>query len=378
MTRFTRLALLLTLLAVSVSTSIAANITGIVKDLDTKEPLLEAAVKLVTANDSSFVAGTTTDIDGKFSLTGVKAGKYLLTVSYIGYADLEKPVTVGSSNLRLGVLSLKEASHMLGEVSVVAVKTPIKVMEDTVEYNADSYHTQPNAVVEDLLKRLPGVEVGTDGSITANGKTISKFLVNGKEFFSDDPQVASKNLPANLVDKLQVVDRKSDMARLTGVDDGEDETVINLTFKKGMDQGWFGTAEGGYGTDDRYMGSFNVNRFWNGNQITLLGNFNNTNQIGFTDSNGSRFRRFGGNNGITESRALGLNFNVGKEEIIRVGGDIMWSNTDAKTITKQERQYPIRRSTRLSATAATTSAEISACSGNRTHSTPSNSAPISH
>lgn len=339
MTRFTRLALLLTLLAVSVSTSIAANITGIVKDLDTKEPLLEAAVKLVTANDSSFVAGTTTDIDGKFSLTGVKAGKYLLTVSYIGYADLEKPVTVGSSNLRLGVLSLKEASHMLGEVSVVAVKTPIKVMEDTVEYNADSYHTQPNAVVEDLLKRLPGVEVGTDGSITANGKTISKFLVNGKEFFSDDPQVASKNLPANLVDKLQVVDRKSDMARLTGVDDGEDETVINLTFKKGMDQGWFGTAEGGYGTDDRYMGSFNVNRFWNGNQITLLGNFNNTNQIGFTDSNGSRFRRFGGNNGITESRALGLNFNVGKEEIIRVGGDLMWSNTDAKTITKQERQY---------------------------------------
>lgn len=339
MTRFTRLALLLTLLAVSVSTSIAANITGIVKDLDTKEPLLEAAVKLVTANDSSFVAGTTTDIDGKFSLTGVKAGKYLLTVSYIGYADLEKPVTVGSSNLRLGVLSLKEASHMLGEVSVVAVKTPIKVMEDTVEYNADSYHTQPNAMVEDLLKRLPGVEVGTDGSITANGKTISKFLVNGKEFFSDDPQVASKNLPANLVDKLQVVDRKSDMARLTGVDDGEDETVINLTFKKGMDQGWFGTAEGGYGTDDRYMGSFNVNRFWNGNQITLLGNFNNTNQIGFTDSNGSRFRRFGGNNGITESRALGLNFNVGKEEIIRVGGDIMWSNTDAKTITKQERQY---------------------------------------
>lgn len=339
MTRFTRLALLLTLLAVSVSTSIAANITGIVKDLDTKEPLLEAAVKLITANDSSFVAGTTTDIDGKFSLTGVKAGKYLLTVSYIGYADLEKPVTVGSSNLRLGVLSLKEASHMLGEVSVVAVKTPIKVMEDTVEYNADSYHTQPNAVVEDLLKRLPGVEVGTDGSITANGKTISKFLVNGKEFFSDDPQVASKNLPANLVDKLQVVDRKSDMARLTGVDDGEDETVINLTFKKGMDQGWFGTAEGGYGTDDRYMGSFNVNRFWNGNQITLLGNFNNTNQIGFTDSNGSRFRRFGGNNGITESCALGLNFNVGKEEIIRVGGDIMWSNTDAKTITKQERQY---------------------------------------
>ena len=338
MTRFNRLKLLFALLLISITTT-AANISGIVKDFDTKEPLLEAAIKLITAKDSAFVAGTTTDIDGKFTLSGVKAGKYILTVSYIGYADLEKPVTVGPSNIRLGVLSLKESSHMLGEVSVVAVKTPIKVMEDTVEYNADSYHTQPNAVVEDLLKRLPGVEVGSDGAITANGKTVSKFLVNGKEFFSDDPQVASKNLPANLIDKLQVVDRKSDMARLTGVDDGDDETVINLTFKKGMDQGWFGAAETGYGTDDRYMGSFNVNRFWNGNQVTLLGNFNNTNQIGFTDSNGSRFRRFGGNNGITESRALGLNFNVGKEEIIRVGGDIMWSNTDAKTITKQERQY---------------------------------------
>ena len=142
-----------------------------------------------------------------------------------------------------------------------------------------------------------------------------------------------------MIEKLQVVDRKSNMARLTGVDDGEDETVINLTFKRGMNQGWFGTAETGYGTDDRYMASFNVNRFWNGNQVTLLGNFNNTNQLGFTDSNGNRFRRFGGNNGITESRALGLNFNVGKEDIIRIGGDVMWSNTDRKSITRQEREY---------------------------------------
>ena len=341
MTRFTRSLTLLTFLLFTLCSAAlsAANVTGIIKDIDSGEPMMEAAVKLLAAKDSAFVAGVTTDIDGKFTLSGIKPGKYILTVSYIGYADLDKPVTVGNSNLRLGELRIKEASHLLGEVSVVAVKTPIKVMEDTVEYNADSYHTQPNAVVEDLLKRLPGVEVGTDGAITANGKTVSKILIDGKEFFSDDPQVASKNLPANMVDKLQVVDRKSDMARLTGVDDGEDETVINLTFKKGMNQGWFGTAEGGYGTDDRYMGAFNVNRFWDGNQLTLLGNFNNTNQLGFTDSNGNRFRRFGGNRGITESRALGLNFNVGKEEIIRVGGDIMWSNTDANSTTRQDRQY---------------------------------------
>ncbi len=317
---------------------VAVNITGYVKD-KSGEPLIEAAVRLLKERDSAFVAGTTANIDGKFTLQGVSAGKYILETSYVGYTSVKQPVTVGNSRVDVGTIEMNEATNVLKEVSVVAVKTPIKVMEDTVEYNADSYHTQPNAVVEDLLKRLPGVEVGTDGAITANGKTVSKILIDGKEFFSDDPQVASKNLPANMVDKLQVVDRKSDMARLTGVDDGEDETVINLTFKKNMNQGWFGTAEGGYGTDDRYMGSFNVNRFWNGNQITLLGNFNNINQIGFTDSNGNRFRRFGGNNGITDSRALGLNFNVGKDEIIRVGGDIMWSNTDATSVTRQEREY---------------------------------------
>ena len=148
-----------------------------------------------------------------------------------------------------------------------------------------------------------------------------------------------------MIDKLQVVDRKSDEARLTGVDDGEDETVINLTVKKGMNQGWFGNAEVGYGTDDRYAASFNVNRFWNGNQITFLGNFNNTNQIGFTDSNGNRFRRFGGNRGITTSRALGINFNIGNEEIFRVGGDVMYSNTDRDTRNRQDKQWLFTDST---------------------------------
>ncbi|WP_302589848.1 TonB-dependent receptor [uncultured Muribaculum sp.] len=304
------------------------------------EPLIEATVKLLSARDSQFVKGTTTNFDGVFKMAQIKPGRYILTVSYIGYEPLDTTLRLGrTANVKLNPILMRSSSIMLKEAVVHGVKTPIKVMEDTVEYNADSYHTQPNAVVEDLLKRLPGVEVGTDGAITANGKTVSKILIDGKEFFSDDPQVASKNLPANMIEKLQVVDRKSDMARLTGVDDGEDETVINLTFKRGMNQGWFGTAEAGYGTDDRYMASFNVNRFWNGNQVTLLGNFNNTNQLGFTDSNGNRFRRFGGNNGITESRALGLNFNVGKEDIIRIGGDVMWSNTDRKSITRQEREY---------------------------------------
>jgi len=332
-------AIVLALSAIPTLSVHAAVITGNVNDTS-GEPLPDATVRVLSAKDSTFVNGTAADVEGRFRIANVKAGKYIVQANYIGYTPAYQNVSVSADGVaRLKPFALSESSIILKEAVVVGVQTPIKVMEDTVEYSASAYHTQPNAVVEDLLKRLPGVEVGTDGAITANGKTVSKILVDGKEFFSDDPQVASKNLPANLIDKLQVVDRKSDMARLTGVDDGEDETVINLSFKKGMNQGWFGTAEAGYGTDDRYTASFNVNRFWNGNQITLLGNFNNTNQLGFTDSNGGRFRRFGGNNGITESRALGLNFNVGNKEIFRVGGDIMWSNTDATSITRQDRQY---------------------------------------
>lgn len=329
----TVIALLLTSLGAA-----AVNIKGTVTD-SSGEPMLQATVRLLAAKDSTYINGLKTKNDGTFTLTGVKAGKYIVEASYLGYNNAFADVTVGSSNVNLKPLVLTESSIMLQEVSVTGVKTQIKVSEDTIEYNADSYKTQPNAVVEDLLKRLPGVEVDSDGKITANGKEVSKILIDGKEFFSDDPKVASKNLPVDMIEKLQVVDRKSDLARLTGVDDGEDETVINLSVKKDMKNGYFGTAEAGYGTDKRYLGTFNVNKFWNDNQVTLLGNFNNVNQLGFTDSNGNRFRRFGGTNGINVSQALGLNFNVGNKEIFRVGGNVMYSHSDRHMLMSRERQY---------------------------------------
>ena len=345
MTRHLRSLFAFSLLLLVSFASYSLNITGTVIDGATREPLIEATVRLLAAKDSAFVKGVSTNIDGRFTLSGVKKGKYILQLTYIGYSTLNQDVDASAgSNVRLGTIEMKEASEILGELEVVAVKTPIKVMVDTVEYNADSYHTQPNAVVEDLLKRLPGIEVDSDGKITAHGKSVTKFLVNGKEFFSDDPAVASKNLPADMIDKLQVVDRKSDFARLTGVDDGDDETVINLTVKKGRDNGWFGNAQAGYGTDDRYQANFNVNRFWNGNQITFLGNLNNINQLGFSDGTSGRFRG-GRSGGITISRALGLNFNIGNEEIFRIGGDVMYSNTDRNVSSRQDRQYIFTDST---------------------------------
>ncbi|MDD7342769.1 MAG: outer membrane beta-barrel protein [Bacteroidales bacterium] len=320
----------------------AATINGIVVDAADTTELVGATVKLLRATpDSSFVAGTATDAHGVFNLRNVPRGKYYLKFSYLGYSDAVRRVSVEGRDVNMGAVALGTGSIRLKEAVVVGVKTPITVKEDTVEYNADTYKTQSNAVVEDLLKRLPGVEVGSDGKVTANGKSVTKILIDGKEFFSDDPTVASKNIPANMVDKLQVIDRKSDLARLTGVDDGEDETVINLTVKKGMNNGWFGTATAGYGTDSRYMGNVMANYFSGGNQLTLMGGGNNTNNLGFTDGGASRFQRFGGSNGITTSQNAGINFNVGTRdsERLRIGGDVMYSHSDRDTRSSRDRTY---------------------------------------
>ena len=328
----------------------AAVINGVLVDSQDTTELIEATVKLLMANkDSTMVKGTTTDLNGVFNIKGVKPGKYLLRFSYLGYSDVIKHVTVGNDgrDVNIGVVTMDPNSIMLKETVVMGVKSPIVVKEDTIEFNADTYKTQANAVVEDLLKRLPGVEVGSDGKITANGKQVKKILIDGKEFFSDDPTVASKNIPADMVNKLQVIDRKSDLARLTGVDDGEDETVINLTVKKGMNNGWFGTVNAGYGTDERYAGNVMINHFRDGNQFTILGGGNNVNNLGFGDGASGRFQRFGGDRGITTSQYAGINFNVGSkdDDHFRVGGDIMYSHSDRDTRTSTARQYLFEDST---------------------------------
>ncbi len=329
-----------------VATLCAAVLSGRVLDADADgEGLIQASVRVLAASDSTLVRGAVTDDSGRFRIENLRPARYIVEVSYVGYATITRNVTIGNDDVRLHPFSMSPGAVALREATVTGVRTPVKVMEDTVEYAAGSYRTPPNAVVEDLLKRLPGVEVGSDGKITANGKSVSKILVDGKEFFSDDPTVASRNLPVDMVEKLQVVDRKSDLARLTGVDDGEDETVINLTVKKDRKNGWFGNVEGGYGTDGRYKANFTVNRFLGSNQITLLGSANNINEPGFADAAAERFRRFGGVNGINRTQSVGLNFNVGKDEIIRVGGDVFYSHSDQDTRSETERRYLFTDST---------------------------------
>ena len=325
------------------------SVRGVVRDAVDNEPLPRVSVRILQLRDSAYVAGTTGNNEGVFRINDVPHGNYIVQFSFLGYSTQCVNINTRSvrSQYNMGEILMSTGDIVLAEATVVGKAPEVVVKEDTIEFNADSYKTQPSAVVEDLLKRLPGVEVDETGKITANGKEVTKILLDGKEFFSDDPKVASKNIPVEMVQKLQVVDRKSDLARITGVDDGEEETVINLTIKPGMKQGWFGEIQGGYGyrlmnndntSPHRYQGGAMVNYIKDDDQFTLILNSNNVNSMGFTDQGQGRFRRWGGNNGIATSHSLGLNFNVGNQEIFRVGGDVMYSYNDRDTRKRSERQ----------------------------------------
>ncbi|MEM1124409.1 MAG: TonB-dependent receptor, partial [Bacteroidota bacterium] len=181
----------------------------------------------------------------------------------------------------LGVIALRPQTAVLNTVEVKADYVPLRIKKDTIEYNAAAFGTKPNAVVEDLLKKLPGVTVDRNGTIKAQGETVEKVLVDGKEFFGNDPKIATQNLPADAIDKVQVFDKKSDLAEFSGIEDGQDAKTINLSLKEDKKKGYFGKVKGG-GSLDRYEGKLNVNRFGQKVQTSILGMFNNTNQPGFS------------------------------------------------------------------------------------------------
>ena len=327
------------------------NVTGSVVEQGSDTPIEQATVRLLNVKDSAMVRGVVSARNGSFTLKNVKKGSYLLHITFIGYDPLYQPLQItGKKNpVNVGKLELSDGAIELGEAVVIGKAPEVTVRNDTVEYNADSYKVTEGSVLEDLLKKMPGVEVDSEGKITVNGKEVKKVMVDGKEFFSDDPKVASKNLPAKMIDKLQVLDKKSDMAQMTGFDDGEEETVINLTVKPGMKQGWFGNAYGGYGSKDRYEGNAMVNRFVNNDQITFMGGTNNTNYMGFSDlastmfsgmgGGGGRRGGFGAGSGITSSGNAGLNFSKEfKPDKLTLGGNTRYSHSDNDARSKSDRQ----------------------------------------
>ena len=309
-------------------------ISGKLIDEATNESMAEANVRILAQKDSLFITGKASNKDGSFSIP-IKYGNYIVHVSYIGYVDVFKDttVTVRNPDIKLGTIKLHTDDILLSDAVVTAVAPEIIVRGDTIEYNADSYKVTESAVVEDLLLKMPGVEIDKDGKIVINGMEIKKILVDGKEFFSDDPKIASKNLPAKMVDKVQVMERRSDMSQMTGFDDGDEEAVINLTVKPGMKQGIFGNTVAGYGSQDRYETSAMFNFMRNNDQLTLIGGLNNTNNSRFTDRATSMFdgmggRGGGGGSGITKSGNLGANFSKEFSSKLVIGGNVRYGETD--------------------------------------------------
>ena len=249
------------------------------------------------------------DHNGVATVEKLRAGKYTLKAEIMGYVTFEKAIEI-KADLDLGTVKLEQDTQVLDAASVSATGNPIIVKKDTIEYNASSYKISDDNVLEDLLKKLPGVEVDENGTITANGETITKITIGGKTFFLDDPQLASKNIPAKLVDKVKVVKKKSEQAEFTGIDDGEDETVIDLSVKPGMMNGVFGNAMAGGGYDlpssgeytpfkdhIRWQGAFMGGRFTEDSQISVIANANNTNNRGFNDLSGSMMNSMMGGGG---------------------------------------------------------------------------------
>ena len=288
----------------------AQNVTidGTIMDSILKKTLTSATVSLARAKDSSLISFTRADDDGYFQIKNVVPGKYLLSVSYVGYQHLWFGIKVGaSSNLSLGKIYLADASQTT-TVTVTARRPPVVINGDSIEFNSENFKTVPNAVVEDMLKKMPGIEVDKAGAITVNGKSVTKVYVNGKEFFTGDPKMATRNLPADAVDKIQVYDRKSDQAMFTGIDDGNEETAINIKTKKDRKQSTFGKVNASAGVPGRFDSQSNINRINNDEQFSLIGTANNVNKQNFNNGDITNFSGGGGGRG---GGGMTINFSGG-------------------------------------------------------------------
>ena len=311
------------LTCVSVFGQSSFEVNGTVVDKATGEAVIGGSIKLMTQPDSSFVEGTATGAQGEFSLKNMKKGTYALQVSYIGYVTKSISVDLTQQKkkaVNIGYITMAADAIELQGVEVTAHAAKVVVSGDSLVYNAAAYRVPEGSTLEALVKQLPGAKVEKDGTIKINGKEVSKILVDGKEFFLNDKEVAMKNIPTDMIDKLKTYERKSDRSRVTGIDDGEEETVLDLTVKKGMKNGWFGNVNLGAGTKHRYAERLNVNRFKDDFQATLIGNANNVSDMGFGGGGG----RWGwGSKGLRSSKEVGANFATAKPKL-ETGGSVRY------------------------------------------------------
>lgn len=337
------LLILLFLLSTKVFAQENAIITGKTIDSRTSLPIEYVGVILSSKIDSNKKVGVVTNKAGEFLFKDITKGDYTLKISAMGYNPILKTIIFSGKNIDLGVLKMKEDAIALKDVSVAGKYATATVKKDTVEFNADAYKTQPNAAVEDLLKKLPGVTIDKDGSILVQGQKVTRLTVDGKDFFGTDPKTATKNLPADVIAKVQLIDAKTLEAKATGIDDGQREKVLNLTIKEDKKNGWFGNANLSGGTTDRYSGYLSANHFTKKMQFAILGMSNNVSNASFqyedlnsfTSGNiGNLFAPPGGggfsinvNNGRTTIGGSGVFDNSAIGEVTTHSGGLNFSNS---------------------------------------------------
>ena len=328
-----RLVLLMTTAMLAVLSVHAQRVVqGKVIEQDTQDAVIQATASILSGE--KVVANAVTNTDGAFRVTAPSDGTFTLKITYVGFKTYTKKITLkDGKGYNAGTISLSPDAIMLKGATVTARASKVTLKADTFVYNAAAFRTPEGSVVEELVKRLPGAEVSDDGTIKINGKEVKKILVDGKEFMTGDTKTAMKNLPTNIIDRIKAYDQKSDLARVSGIEDGEEETVLDFGIKAGMNKGVMVNADLGIGTKNRYSGRIFGGVMQNDMKVFLMTNANNTNDMGFPGGGGGG-RFGGGRQGLTATKMTGVNLNYEKTDKFKFDGSVRWNHSNGDTYSK--------------------------------------------
>ena len=309
------------------------NVTGKVLESDSQEPVASTTVRLLR-RDSTLVTGGLTGLDGRFSVKAPSAGRYIVQVTCVGFKPYTKTVNVtADKDVSLGTVELKPDAIMLKGATVTGQAAKVTLKADTFIYNASAYRTPEGSVVEELVRRLPGAQVDDDGKVTINGKEVKKIMVDGKEFMTGDTKTALKNLPTSIIERVAAYDQKSDLARVSGIDDGEEETVLDFGIKRGMNKGFMLNADLAAGTEKRYSGRVFAGWMKDDLKIFPMASANNVNDMGFPGGGGGRWG--GGRQGLNATKMAGINLNYEKKDKLKLDGSIRWNHSDGDALVRK-------------------------------------------
>ena len=328
-----KMILIVAALAMTATVFAQRMVTGKVVEQDTQDAVIQATTALLSGE--KVVANAVTNANGAFSIKAPRDGSYTLQVTYVGFKTYTKKINIkDGKDYHAGTIAIEPDAIMLKGATVTARASKVTLKADTFVYNANAFRTPEGSVVEELVKRLPGAEVSDDGTIKINGKEVKKILVDGKEFMMGDTKTAMKNLPTNIIDRIKAYDQQSDLARVSGIEDGEEQTVLDFGIKAGMNKGVMMNADLAAGTKHRYAGRIFGGVMKDNTKVFLMTNANNTNDMGFPGGGGGG-RFGGGRQGLTATKMVGMNFNYEKTDLLKLDGSVRWNHSDGDALSKR-------------------------------------------